>query len=386
MAGGAVLLAAAVAALLWANLPVFGDSYGTFWSQELTLGFPGFSKTEDLQYWVNDLLMVLFFFIVGLEIKRELSVGELNDRDKAKMPVIAALGGVALPGIIFLSLNLGSEGASGWAIPMATDIAFAVGVLALLGRRIPSGIRLLLLSIAIIDDVIAILIIAIFYSEGLSFIWVLLSLVAFAVVLLMQRGGVVKIWPYWLIGIVVWVAVLSSGVHATIAGVILGLMTPAQPVQGRHVLEDLEHALHPWTSLLIVPVFALANAGIVLSGGTITTAVESTVFWGIALGLIFGKSLGVSGAILLARRMGWGQVPSGVTTGHIFGIAGLAGIGFTVSLFITGLAFTDIQLIDDAKMGIFLGSIISAIIGVMLLLWKTDRIGAIGRDPSDGSR
>lgn len=372
VAGGAVLLIAAFAALIWANASIFGDSYTTFWSRELTLGVPGFSKTEDLQYWVNDLLMVFFFFIVGLEIKRELAVGELNDRNKAKMPVIAALGGVLLPGAIFLGLNLGGEGASGWAIPMATDIAFAVGVLALLGKRIPSGIRLLLLSIAIIDDVIAILIIAIFYSDGLSFIWVLLSLIAFAVVLVMQRVGIAKIWPYWLIGAVVWVAVLSSGVHATIAGVILGLMTPAQPVKGRHVLEDLEHGLHPWTSLLIVPVFALANAGIVITGGTISAATESTIFWGIVLGLVLGKLFGISGAILVARRFGWGDVPQGVTTGHIFGIAGLGGIGFTVSLFITGLAFTELQLIDDAKMGIFAGSLISALVGVTLLLWKTD--------------
>ena len=372
VAGGAVLLFAAIAALLWANVSIFGDTYTEFWNRELTLGVPGFSKTEDLQYWVNDLLMVLFFFVVGLEIKRELAVGELNDRSKAKMPLIAALGGVILPGAIFLSLNLGAEGAKGWAIPMATDIAFAVGVLALLGKRIPPGIRLLLLSIAIIDDVIAILIIAIFYSKGLSFIWILLSLVAFGVVLAMQKGGIVKIWPYWLIGAVVWVAVLSSGVHATIAGVILGLMTPAQPIQGRHVIEDLEHALHPWTSLLIVPIFALANAGIVITGQTISTATESTLFWGIVLGLVLGKLFGISGAILVARRFGWGRVPDDVTTGHIFGIAGLAGIGFTVSLFITSLAFTEIELIDDAKMGIFAGSIVSAIIGVTILLWKTD--------------
>jgi NhaA family Na+:H+ antiporter len=300
----------------------------------------------------------------------------LNDRSKAKMPLIAALGGVLLPGIIFLSLNLGGEGAAGWAIPMATDIAFAVGVLALLGSRIPAGIRLLLLSIAIVDDVIAILIIAVFYSKGLSLVWLVLSLVAFAVVLLMQRGGVAKIWPYWVIGAVVWIAVLSSGVHATIAGVILGLMTPAQPVKGRHVLEDLEYGLHPWTSLSIVPVFALANAGIVISGETVSIAIGSSIFWGIGLGLILGKLFGISGAILLARKFGWGQVPAGVTTGHIWGIGALGGIGFTVSLFITSLAFTEIELIDDAKMGIFAGSIVSALVGVVILLWKTDPIGS----------
>ena len=381
VAGGAVLLLAAVAALIWANLSLFGDSYTNFWSTELTLGFPGFSKTEDLQYWVNDLLMVFFFFIVGLEIKRELAVGELNDRSKAKMPLIAALGGVLLPGVIFLSLNAGADGAEGWAIPMATDIAFAIGVLALLGKRIPAGLRLLLLSIAIIDDVIAILIIAIFYSEGLSFLWILFSLFALAVVLFMQRAGVARVWPYWVIGAVVWVAVLSSGVHATIAGVILGLMTPAQPVQGRHVIEELEHALHPWTSLLIVPVFALANAGILITGETISMATESTVFWGIALGLILGKLFGISGAILLARRFGWGKVPDGVTTGQIWGVSALAGIGFTVSLFITSLAYTEFALIEAAKMGIFAGSIISAVIGVSILLMNTGS-KAGGKDAS----
>ena len=202
--------------------------------------------------------MVLFFFVVGLEIKRELAVGELKDRSKARLPLIAALGGVILPGGIFLALNAGGEAADGWAIPMATDIAFAVGVLALLGKRIPSGVRVLLLSIAIVDDVIAILIIAVFYTADLDLPWVLASIAGLAIVVGMQRAKIVQIWPYWIIGAFVWVAVLSSGIHATIAGVILGLMTPAHPIGGRHVIEDLEHRLHSWTSMVIVPIFALA--------------------------------------------------------------------------------------------------------------------------------
>lgn len=370
VSGGAVLLIAALVALAWANAP-FGDTYESFWDTKLTLGIGDFEKSESLQYWVNDLLMVLFFFVVGLEIKRELVVGELADRKKAQLPLIGALGGVLLPGLIFISLNLGGEAARGWAIPMATDIAFAVGVLALLGKRIPSGIRILLLSIAIVDDVIAILIIAVFYSSGLSFLWIALSIVGFGVVLLMQRLGVNKIWPYWIIGAFVWLAVFSSGVHATIAGVILGLMTPAHPIEGRHIIEDLEHRLHPWTSLLIVPIFALANAGVSLGGGIVGEAVASPLFLGIAAGLVFGKVFGITGAVLLARRLGLGEVPTGVNTAHIFGIGALGGIGFTVSIFITGLAFDSNELIEIAKLGIFAGSLAAALLGSTILLLNT---------------
>lgn len=370
VSGGAVLLVAAILALVWANAP-FGESYNTFWETKVTLPIPFEGKTESLRYWVNDLLMVLFFFVVGLEIKRELVVGELNDRSKARLPLIAALGGVVLPGAIFLALNSGAETARGWAIPMATDIAFAVGVLALLGKRIPSGVRILLLSIAIVDDVIAILIIAVFYTTDLNLVWVGASAVSLAIVLLMQKLPVTAIWPYWIIGAIVWVAVLSSGVHATIAGVILGLMTPAHPIAGRHVIEDLEHSLHPWTSMVIVPIFALANAGVVLGGGVINAALENDLFWGIVLGLIFGKLFGISGAILLTARLGLGKVPEGVTTGHIWGISALAGIGFTVSIFITGLAFESVLLQEEAKIGIFAGSLVSALLGSTILLLKT---------------
>ncbi len=366
VSGGAVLLVAAITAMLWANAP-FGETYQSFWETKLTLGFGDFAKTEDLQYWVNDGFMVLFFFVVGLEIKRELVVGELNDRSKATLPLIAALGGVILPGLIFFSLNAGGEGADGWAIPMATDIAFAVAVLALLGKRIPPGVRLLLLSIAIIDDVIAILIIAVFYSKDISTIWLLASVLSFLVVLGMQRFGVSRIFPYVVIGVVAWVAVLSSGVHATIAGVILGLMTPAHPIKGRHVIEDLEHRLHPYTSLLIVPLFALANAGIVISGPILTDATASMIFWGVAVGLVVGKVIGIGAGVVLAQRLGWGRLPDGVLSSHVWGVAALGGIGFTVSLFIAELSFENEQLLEYAKIGIFAGSIVSALVGIFLL-------------------
>jgi NhaA family Na+:H+ antiporter len=370
VSGGAVLLVAAILAMLWANAP-FGESYQSFWETKLTLGFGDFSKTEDLQYWVNDGFMVLFFFVVGLEIKRELVVGELNDRSKATLPLIAALGGVLLPGLIFISLNAGGEGADGWAIPMATDIAFAVAVLALLGKRIPSGVRLLLLSIAIIDDVIAILIIAVFYSKDISMVWLAVSVLSILAVVALQRLDVSRIFPYVVVGIVVWIAVLSSGVHATIAGVILGLMTPAHPVKGRHVIEDLEHRLHPYTSLLIVPLFALANAGIVISGPILEDAVASMIFWGVAAGLVFGKVLGIGAGVTVAQKLGWGKLPDGVLSSHVWGVAALGGIGFTVSLFIAELSFEAEQLLEYSKIGIFTGSIVSALVGVFLLMRRS---------------
>ena len=372
VSGGAVLLIAAITAMLWANAP-FGDSYQSFWETELTIGFGDLAITEDLQHWVNDGLMVLFFFVVGLEIKRELVVGELNDRSKATLPLIAALGGVLLPGLIYISLNAGGEGAEGWAIPMATDIAFAVAVLALLGKRIPPGVRLLLLSIAIIDDVIAILIIALFYSKDISSVWLLASVLSFLVVVAMQRLDVSRIFPYVVVGIVAWVAVLSSGVHATIAGVILGLMTPAHPIKGRHIIEELEHRLHPYTSMLIVPLFALANAGIVISGPILADATASTIFWGIAVGLVVGKVIGIGTGIVLAQRLGWGKLPEGVLSSHVWGVAALGGIGFTVSLFIADLSFESEQLLEYAKIGIFTGSIVSALFGVFLLTRRSKK-------------
>ena len=375
VSGGAVLLIAAITAMLWANAP-FGDSYQSFWETELTIGFGDLAITEDLQHWVNDGLMVLFFFVVGLEIKRELVVGELNDRSKATLPLIAALGGVLLPGLIYISLNAGGEGAEGWAIPMATDIAFAVAVLALLGKRIPPGVRLLLLSIAIIDDVIAILIIALFYSKDISSVWLLASVLSFLVVLAMQRLDVNRIFPYVVVGIVAWVAVLSSGVHATIAGVILGLMTPAHPIKGRHIIEELEHRLHPYTSMLIVPLFALANAGIVISGPILADATASTIFWGIAVGLVVGKVIGIGTGIVLAQRLGWGKLPEGVLSSHVWGVAALGGIGFTVSLFIADLSFESEQLLEYAKIGIFTGSIVSALVGVFLLTRRSKKSDA----------
>jgi Na+:H+ antiporter, NhaA family len=363
--GGVALLAATAAALIWANA---GDSYLSFWHTDLTLGIGSLTITEDLQHWVNDGLMALFFFVVALEVKRELVTGELRDRRAATLPVLAALGGAILPAVIFALLTFGSQGASGWAIPTATDIAFAVGLLALLGDRIPSGVKLLLLTIAVVDDVLAIAVIAIFYSSGISLGWLAAVMAGLAGIVALRRLGAQRVIAYVPLGLFVWVAMLQSGVHATIAGVAVGLLMPAHPVGGRQVLEEVEERLHPISSLLVVPLFALANAGIALSGATISAAAESRIAWAIAIGLVVGKLLGIAGTVLLVDRLRIGRLPDGVRTHHVWGISALGGIGFTVSLFIAQLAYTDPDTIYTAKFGIFAGSIAAAVIGLAILL------------------
>lgn len=366
--GGALLLAATVIALIWANL---GGSYESFWSSDLTLGIGSASITEDLKHWVNDGLMVLFFFVVALEVKRELTVGELSDRRAAAVPVLGAFGGVALPALIFLAITLafGDSGDTrGWAIPAATDIAFAVGVLALLSRWVPPTLKLLLLTIAVVDDIVAIAIIAVFYSAGLSPVWLAAVVVGLATIVGMRVAGVKPIAAYIPVGIVIWVAMLESGVHATIAGVTVGLLTPARPIAGRPVLELLEHHIHPFTTGLVVPLFALANAGIALDGDMLTEAASSAISWGIVAGLAVGKLAGIGGTILIMVRLGFGTLPASVRAVHIWGMAAVAGIGFTVSLFITQLAFTDPSVVDAAKLGVFVGSIASAALGASILI------------------
>jgi NhaA family Na+:H+ antiporter len=365
-AGGVVLVIGAVAAVVWANSPL-SASYGSFWGYELTLGWGQAAITEDLQHWVNDGLMAIFFFVVGLEIKRELVTGELRDPRAASLPAIAAVGGVVLPAAIFLALARGPA-AAGWGIPMATDIAFAVGVLALLGKRVPAGAKLLLLTAAIVDDIIAITVIAIFYTDSVSFAWLAGAVVGLVLVVVLRRLGVHAIWPYVLVGVVLWVCTLESGVHATIAGVALGLLTPAGNVGGREVLETLEHRLHPFSAFLIVPLFALANAGVDFRGGLLAQAMGSALTWAITLGLVLGKVVGISAAVWLCIRTGLGRLPEGVRPLHVLGVSAVAGIGFTVSLFIAELAYSDDALVQTAKVGIFTGSIIAAVLGAVIML------------------
>jgi NhaA family Na+:H+ antiporter len=374
-AGGIVLLAAAVVAVVWANSPA-SDVYADLWRQELRLGVSGAAITADLRHWVNDGLMALFFFVVGLEIKRELVVGELRERRAAALPVVAAVGGVALPAVVFLAVTAGHEGASGWAIPAATDIAFAVGILALLGDRVSSGVKLFLLTVAIVDDIIAVAIIAIFYSDAISLVWLGGAAVALLAVVALRRIGVTRIVVYGLAGLIAWVAMHESGLHATIAGVALGRLTPARPVGGRAVLELLEHRLHPLTAFLIVPLFALANAGVDFGGGVLAEAGSSRVAWAIAAGLVVGKLLGIAGATFVALRLRWGELPEDMARGQVWGIAALGGIGFTVSLFIAQLAYDAPDLIDTAKVGIFAGSLASGILGAYLLARRHHSDGA----------
>jgi NhaA family Na+:H+ antiporter len=325
--------------------------------------------------------MAVFFFVVGLEIKRELACGELRDRRVAALPAIAALGGVALPAAIYLAFTAGSPEARGWAIPAATDIAFAVGVLALLGSRVSAAMKLLLLSIAIVDDIAAILVIALFYASDLSAAWLAAALLGLAGVVGLRRAGVARIAPYAVLGVAIWFAVHESGVHATIAGVALGLVTPAGVIGGRNVLELLEHRLHVLSAFAIVPLFALANAGVDLGGGVLSDALHSRVAWAIAIALVAGKLLGIGGAAFAAVRLGVATMPRDMRGAQVWGVAAVGGIGFTVSLFIAQLAFEDPATVDLAKVGIFAGSIASGILGSLLLVATAPTRGPRGSRP-----
>ena len=384
-AGGLALALATVIALAWVNSPLDGD-YASLWDHELTLGVGDAAISEDLRHWVNDGLMAIFFFVVGLEVKRELVCGELRDRRAAVLPMVAALGGVVLPALIFTAITAGTPEASGWAIPAATDIAFAIGVLSLLGDRIPVGLKLFLLTIAIVDDIAAIVVIAVFYTDGVALDWLALGGGGLLLVVAMRRLGATRAWHYVPVALVVWVAIHESGVHATIAGVAIGLLTPTGTVGGRPVLEQLEHRLHPFSAFLIVPLFALANAGVDLGGGAISDAASSGLAWAIVAGLVLGKLLGIAGATFLALHRGWGTLPDGVQRAQVWGVAALGGIGFTVSLFITQLAFDDPAIVDTAKIGILAGSLVSGALGVVLLLRRTDaRAGQRENDASAAS-
>ncbi len=424
-AGGILLLSATVIALIWANSP-WSESYFDLWSTAVGFQIGDFEILEPLQAWVNDLGMAIFFFVVGLEIKRELTTGQLTDRRAAAFPAIAALGGMVVPAAIYLAFNWGGEGADGWGIPMATDIAFALGVVALLGPRVPSSLKVFLLTLAIVDDLGAIAVIAIFYTDQLSIGWGAIAIGLIVIVMVSRRMNVWYVPVYVIIAGVLWVAVFESGVHATIAGVILGLLAPTVALRdgadseriGEILSKDgplgvgdvdeatfairetvpvndrLEHFLHPWTSYVIIPIFALANAGIVISIDSVERAFSSPVTLGILFGLVVGKTIGVGGAALAATKLGLTRLPRGVTGLHMVGISLAAGIGFTVSIFISGLAFgsgphgegaaqgeeaavetTDEaagiehsrELQDDAKIGILTASMLAASLAAVVL-------------------
>ncbi len=364
--GGFALLIASVAALLWVNLGS-PAGYESLWETKLRIGVGELAIEADLRAWVNDALMTIFFFLITLEIKRELVVGELRERRAAALPVFAAAGGVLLPIAIYLLIAGGTDAGHGWGIPMATDAAFAIAAVSVLGTRVGVGVKILLVSIAVIDDVAAIAVIAIAYAGDVEPLWLAAAAAGLGGVVLLRRLGAERIWPYVLLGIPIWIAMHESGVHATIAGVALALLTPARPLNGRPVLEQLEERIHPFSSFLVLPLFALANAGVEIGGGALGEGDGLRTAVAVASGLFLGKLVGIGAATSLAVRLRAGKLPTGVDRRGVAGIAALGGIGFTVSLFITSLAFTEPALTDAAKLGILGGSILSAALGVAIL-------------------
>ncbi len=402
-ASGLVLVAVTVVALVWANSP-WQHSYETLWHNPIVLQAGGLHIAEDLRHFVNDGLMALFFFVVALEIKREIVRGELADPRVAALPVFAAIGGMVVPACLYLLVTAGSGSAGhGWGIPMATDIAFALGVLALLSRRLPGSLKVLLLTLAIVDDIGAIIVIAIFYGGSLN-----LTALAVAIGFLAAAAVLVRVridWPplYIALGVAAWYATYRSGVHPTIAGVAFGLLTPARAlapsktvrrwaldlsdepnaseVQQMMVIaresvspaEHLEVRLHPFTSFVVLPCFALANAGVVIHRDMLGTSSARAVAAGVALGLVVGKVVGIMAGSWAATRLRLAALPEGVRWSHVAGIAALGGIGFTVSLFVSGLAFDDPRLADAAKLAILAASTAAAVVGAVVLRTASDQ-------------
>ena len=414
-AGGIVLIATTVVALALAA--VFGaDAMHRFTEQPLGFSAGGRPRLElSLHQWINDGLMSLFFLLVGLELKREILVGELSSLKDAALPVIAAVGGMVLPALIYLAFTAGTPAASGWGIPMATDIAFAVGILVLLAWRIPKNLIIFLTALAIADDLGAVLVIAVFYTENLNLGALGIAAALFAVLALLNRGGVRHPLPYGLVGVLLWLAVHASGVHATLAGILLAMAIPARPAHTpahferrigeleavfradrrdedtpddplsnfrmasiaaemersaaavQSPLQRMEHGLTPWVTFMVIPIFALSNAGIDLLEVAWQEALTHNATLGVVGGLVLGKFVGISLFSWVAVRLGLARLPSGVRWAHLLGAAWLAGIGFTMSLFISQLAFSDPRLVEEAKLGILLGSALSAAIGLVWL-------------------
>jgi Na+:H+ antiporter, NhaA family len=409
-ASGLALLVATAVALIWANSPLADSYHHLFEEVHLEFSLGPIHLEESLGRFINDGLMAVFFFVVGLEIKRELVLGDLSNPRAAALPVVAALGGMLVPALIYIAFNAGgTEAARGWGIPMATDIAFAVGVISLLGRRVPAGGKLFILALAIADDIGAIAVIAVFYTTDLRSLWLVGAVAGLAAMWLAQRAGVRSLVFYVPFALFVWFATLESGVHATLAGVILGLLTPARALYsateldtkarmildtypiGDTVLDEeradheaillaeianesvaplnrLERRLLPWSSFVIVPLFALANAGVSFSGTPLGGILVNPVALGVGLGLFLGKPIGITLFAWLAVRTGIGRLPPHTTWSHVVGLGSLAGIGFTVSLFVTGLAFTSDEFTGVAKIGIFAGSLLAGLVGSSLLL------------------
>ncbi len=392
-AGGVLLAVGAAIALVWANSP-WKAAYNRLWSSDLGITVAGHTLQLDLRHWVNDGLMTIFFLVVGLEIKRELTSGHLSDRRAAMLPIVAAIGGMAVPALLFVAIaDSGSR--HGWGVPMATDIALAVGVVAVVGDRVPSSMRAFLLGLAIVDDIGAIVIIAAFYSDDIGWGWLALSAALLALTAVLRRIGLRPTMVYVVVGVALWLAMHEGGIHPTLAGVAMGLLAPTQPHLSADLIdieelndlstvdhayatselarssvstvEWLEHVLHPWTGYVIVPVFALANAGIEISADGLRDAMGSALTWAVLVGLVAGKPLGVFVASRLAVRAGVADLPPGGTTRSLLGVGNAAGIGFTVALFVAELAFDDADQLTNAKLAILVASIVSAVLAFAVL-------------------
>ncbi|MBM7035930.1 Na+/H+ antiporter NhaA [Vibrio ulleungensis] len=368
-AGGILLVIAAAIAMVIANSPLYGTYDAVLHS---------YVAGMSVSHWINDGLMAVFFLLIGLEVKRELMEGALKTRETAIFPAIAAVGGMVAPALVYVLFNMGDAAAlNGWAIPAATDIAFALGIMALLGKRVPVSLKVFLLALAIIDDLGVIVIIALFYSSDLSAMALAVGFAMTALLFWMHHKRVSQTRWYLLVGAVLWFAVLKSGVHATLAGVVLGFAIPLKGQDGKSPLKKLEHALHPYVAFLILPIFAFANAGISLEGVSLSS-LAAPLPMGIALGLLVGKPLGIFTFSFAAVKFGWAKLPTGVRFNHIFAVSVLCGIGFTMSIFISSLAFTDPSLGFDtfSRLGILMGSTLSALIGYTLLSKSLPKVAA----------
>lgn len=365
-AGGIVLMAAAALALIVANSPLAPAYFGTLATQ-LNVSFGSFAIDKALILWINDGLMAIFFFLIGLEVKREIIDGQLSSLNKASLPLAAAIGGMAVPALVFVAFNWNSpDTIGGWAIPAATDIAFALGILSLLGPRVPVAMKALLLAVAVIDDIGAITVIALFYTSEVKLDMLLAGGAVLALLFLVGRYRASTAIPYVLLSIIMWVFVLKSGVHATLAGVTAAMMVPMTARDGTPLLEKMEHGLHKWIAFVIIPIFGFANAGVSLNGISPADLLAPLPL-GIALGLLIGKQIGIVGCAWIAVKAGFATLPEGVGWRKIHGLSLLAAIGFTMSLFIGNLAFADPAQVDAVKIGVLAGSLVAAVSGFLVL-------------------
>ncbi|GAB1438266.1 Na+/H+ antiporter NhaA [Providencia sp.] len=367
-AGGLLLIIAAIVALIMANSPLQG-AYQQFLDVPVSIKISEFGLDKPLILWINDFLMAIFFLVVGLEVKRELREGSLAGRDKAIFPAIAALGGMIAPALIYLLFNGGdSVTQQGWAIPAATDIAFALGVMALLGKRVPTELKVFLLALAIIDDLGVIVIIAFFYTSSVSLVALGLSALCIVALCMMNWRKVENTAAYLAIGLILWVCILKSGVHATLAGVIVGFLIPLRGTNQTKPSEELEHVLHPWVVYLILPIFAFANSGVQLQGVTLDGLLTSLPL-GVAAGLIFGKPIGIFLFSWVSVKLGFAKLPESINLKQVFAVSVLCGIGFTMSIFITGLAFDGLDEVYStySRLGILIGSTLAAFLGYFML-------------------